>query len=423
MRLQHAGDLRGAERLYRESERIWRKNAEKSPNLALTLGHLGTLLRLKGDDAGAEKTLRDALEIAGHLPQSEQLAFCDSRAELATLLQRRGRLDEAEVLVREALRVRRLAPSQQYQTAKTLELLTAVLVSAGRIDEADQAFGEAIELYRPLFPADSPTAAYNNFAYGHWLRQQGRAEKAEPFLREAVRIYRGLENPPRDYYLGALDGMFQLLRWRDDALDEAIAVFHECMHNMALVLGRDHASLGPHFLGYAQLLGESDRPAEAIPLLIDGMRIYQKSKGDDWNAAPTLGLLARDIRRVALRAGRPEREYEAARAGMEALLNAEPDSRRNRLLRGMVEFRMGSYDQAIAEFGSSEDAATDSNYPVERLAFLSMARMRSGQSVAARESLARLQELASKHERQLDKEARALVAECESIVNGHQPQN
>jgi tetratricopeptide (TPR) repeat protein len=410
MRMQHAGDLAGAERLYRESERIWRKNGDKSPSLALTLGHLGALLRLKGDDAGAEAALREALQIASQLPATVQLAFCDSRAELATLLQRRGRLDEAESLVREALRIRRQTPSQQFQIAKTLELLTAVLVSAGRIDEADQAFGEAIELYRPLFPADSPTAAYNNFAYGHWLRQQGRAEKAEPFLREAVRIYRGLENPPRDYYLGALDGMFQLLRWRDDALDEAIAVFHECMHNMAQLVGHDHASLGPHFLGYAQLLGEKDRPADAIPLLIDGMRIYRKSRGADWNAAPTLGLLAQDIRRVVLRPGRSSAEYEAARDGVQALLNAEPESRRNHSLYGMVEFRMGSFDRAIAELGPTDDAANDADFAVERPAFLTMACLRSGNSAAARETLAHLRDRASTNEAPLDKALRALVA-------------
>src|SRR5262249_22969852 len=153
--------------------------------LALTLGHLGTLLRLKGDDAGGEAALRESLQIADSLPGTMQLAFCDGRTELATMLQRRGRLDEAETLVRQALQVRRqAAPSQQYRIAQTLELLTQILMSSNRIDEAEKSFGEAIALYRPLFPADSPSAAYFNFAYGHWLRQHGRNEKAEPFLRE-----------------------------------------------------------------------------------------------------------------------------------------------------------------------------------------------------------------------------------------------
>src|SRR5579872_7156182 len=74
-----------------------------------------------------------------------QLAFCTSRTELASLLQREGRLEEAEQLVRESLRIRRLQPkTQQFRTAQDLEELVSILVSAGRIDEADRAFAEAL---------------------------------------------------------------------------------------------------------------------------------------------------------------------------------------------------------------------------------------------------------------------------------------
>ena len=57
MRSQHTGDMASAERLLRESSRIWRMKGRNSPSLALTVGHLGTLLRMKGDDDGAEKAL------------------------------------------------------------------------------------------------------------------------------------------------------------------------------------------------------------------------------------------------------------------------------------------------------------------------------------------------------------------------------
>ena len=61
-------------------------------------------------------------------------AFCDGRSELATLLQRKGQFDEAAALVREALRIRRFQPqAQQYRIAQSLEQLTQILVSAGRI--------------------------------------------------------------------------------------------------------------------------------------------------------------------------------------------------------------------------------------------------------------------------------------------------
>jgi hypothetical protein len=89
----------------------------------------------------------------------------------------------------------------------------------------------------------------------------------------------------------------------------------------------------------------------------------------------------------------------------------------------MVEYRMGSDDKALAELEPLDDAQTDSEYSAERLAFLSMAQMRSGHVAAARETLARMRERAAKNERQLDKEVRALMAECESIVNERELKN
>src|SRR5262249_26789573 len=142
---QHAGDLPAAERLYREAERIWRNSKTSPAKLALTLGHLGALLRLKGDDAGGESALRESLQIADSLPDTMLLAYGEGGTEVAALLQRRGGRDGAETLVRQALQIRRqAAPSQQYRIAQTLELLTQIQMTANRVDEAEKSFGEAI---------------------------------------------------------------------------------------------------------------------------------------------------------------------------------------------------------------------------------------------------------------------------------------
>jgi hypothetical protein len=83
---------------------------------------------------------------------------------------------------------------------------------AGRDQDAEVAFDELMEVCKPLFPADSLSTAAHNVAYGTWLHQRGRLEKAEPYLREAARIYRNSPNPPREYYLAAVDRLFQIMR-------------------------------------------------------------------------------------------------------------------------------------------------------------------------------------------------------------------
>ncbi len=419
MRAQHTGDVAAAERLFRESSRIWRMYGAKTPSLALTQGHLGALLRLTGDDAGAETALRESLAIAAEFPDARQLAFCESRTELATILQRSGRLDEAGDLVRESLRIYRMQPKPpQFQVAKSLELLTEVLVSQNRSDEAEQALTEGISLFRGLVPPDSPTAAYYNFAMGHWLRQHGRLEKAEPYLRDAVRVYRRMENPPRDLFLGALDGLFQLVRQREESLDEALSVFHECMHHMARLVGPNDPTLGAQFLGYGLALGERNRAVDAVPLLVEGMRIYRATKGDDWNPATTIELLDRYVRRIVARPDRPASDYESALAGVQALQSDKLAKLKSRPLFGMVLYRLGRVDEALDELTAPIDAEVTANrdHLLQRLAFLSLAQHRAGSAVAAIQTLAEMRELRAAIDEQLGKDTLALIAEADRIA-------
>ncbi len=438
MRSQHTGDMASAERLFRESSRIWRMKGKNSPSLALTAGHLGSLLRIKGDDAGAEAALRESLQISATLPDSMQLPFCDTRTELATLLQRSGHHDEAESLVRDALRIERLQPKpRQFQVARDLELLTQILVSAGRNDEAEQTFGESITLFCSLVPANSPAAAHYNFAYGHWLRQHGRAEKAEPYYREAVRIYRGMKQPPRDFYLSSLDALFQLLRRREDALDEATAVFHECMRNMAQMLGPDHPSLGPHLVGYGHSLGERNRSAEAIPLLVEGLRIYRNAPRDTnaagaWDSGPTVQRLERSVRKIVVHAGASKSDYETALSGAEALAE-EPGAAVNAAsLRGMALYRLSRLDEAVSALSSVGDTQEENREPaVQRLACLAMAQQRLGHREPARNALAELRTLTATRtagtatktagRTTLGADTLALVGEAESLLAEEKP--
>jgi serine/threonine protein kinase len=423
MRSQHTGDLASAESLFRESSRIWRMYGEKTTSLALTLGHLGSLLRLKGDDEGAEAALRESLQISKKLPDPMQLPFCDTRNELASVLQRGGHLAEAEALVRESLRIYRLQPKlPEYSVARGLELLTQILVGAGRNDEAEQTLGESISLFCKLVPADSPAAANYNFIYGHWLRQQGRLEKAEPYLREAVHIYRNMKQPPRDYYLGALDGLFQLLNRREDAVEEATAVFHECMRNMAQMLGPDHPSLGAQMFGYAQSLGELNRSVEAIPLLIECLRICHKSPEDsnvgDLSSAIVAKRLDRSVRRIVLRPGGSKADYETALAGAVALVQDQGSTGGAGSLRGMALLRLHRFEEAAADLTEVDQSAADTpEYTVQRLACLAIAQCQSGHPAAARETMAELRKRVSEQGQALGAETRTLVGETETLLN------
>ncbi|MBS0263583.1 MAG: tetratricopeptide repeat protein [Planctomycetes bacterium] len=422
LRAQRTGDLVTAERLFRESARIWWLHGDNSPNLALTLGHLGGVLRMTGDDSEAESVLRESLTITSKLPDSRQLAFCETRSDLAAILERTGRLDEARTLLQEAVRILRLQPRQQpFLLARTLEKLSLVLTRMNSTDEAEQVMTEVVQLSLQTVPEQSQSAAYYNFALGHWLRQNGRLEKAEPYFRNAWKIYREMKDPPREYYLYTVDALFQLVVKRDDAFDEALLLFHECMHNMARLVGTDHISLGAHFVGYGTILADKNHDVEAVSLLVEGLRIYRASKGE--KSAPVLSLdrLERLVRRIASRPGRPRSDYETALSGAEALCREDPESVSHRCLLGIVQYRLGKHDLALAELtrpiGSDEATTAVNRDPaLQRLAYLTLAQFDSGAVADARVTLTQLRDRRETSGDKLGAETLAVIAEAEQRV-------
>jgi serine/threonine protein kinase len=109
------------------------------PFTGLLLGKVALLLRQTGDLVGAEKAIREALDIGRHSPARWHPVMIDPLNQLADHVQARGDLEEAEELYREALAIaefRREKYPRLYQ--QTLAKLTALLRRQGRHPEADE---------------------------------------------------------------------------------------------------------------------------------------------------------------------------------------------------------------------------------------------------------------------------------------------
>ncbi|MBI3866151.1 MAG: tetratricopeptide repeat protein, partial [Planctomycetia bacterium] len=205
------------------------------------------------------------------------------------------------------------------------------------------------------------------------------------------------------------------------SLNEALALFHECMQSLERMVGRDHPSLGAHFLGYGQSLGERDRAVEAVPLLVEGLRIYRTSKGDDWNPAPVVEMLDRYVRRIVARGDGKPADYTTALAGVESLSGDKPATSAVRHLHGMVLYRLGRIDEALAELNApSEGGEPKRDSVLQRLAFAALAQQKLGNADAARQSLSQLREQLAGNDEKPGKDAAALISEAEAAVAGAQ---
>jgi tetratricopeptide (TPR) repeat protein len=102
---------------------------------------------------------------------------------IAMLLQDKGRLNEAESMLREALQLfeESVGPDHQY-VGSALTELGAVLAEKGLPQDAEPMLLRAVEIRTQDYPATHPLVAATNTVYGHALARLGRYDDAEPLL-------------------------------------------------------------------------------------------------------------------------------------------------------------------------------------------------------------------------------------------------
>jgi tetratricopeptide (TPR) repeat protein len=149
------------------------------------------MLLRSGDSAAAESEMRRALDLHRRAVNGrEPVTAARWQANLAEVLLRRGKLDEAEVLCREALRIgRQHFPTDQYPTGHASVVLATItlgeiLIARGRPDEAEPLLRECLVFADRNVP-DYPRAGIVRRALGLALVRQKRFAEAEPMLLDA----------------------------------------------------------------------------------------------------------------------------------------------------------------------------------------------------------------------------------------------
>ncbi len=224
LRLQQAGDLAGAERLYREL--LLRRPGEPD-----VLHLLGLVQHQKGDSAAGLPLIAQALEarpdstayrrnqasILARLGRLEEAAEAyqallaltpddaEAQAALAGVCRHLSRWDEAAAHYRRALELRPEVASWQ-------SALGDVLHTRGDLEAAAAAYRGAIALDPDFGIAES--------GLGNVLREQGRTEEALDHCRRAVEL-------APDYPLGHSDLGFCLQEL--GRIDEALAAYRKAV--------------------------------------------------------------------------------------------------------------------------------------------------------------------------------------------------
>jgi eukaryotic-like serine/threonine-protein kinase len=274
---------------------IFQDLARLRPEEGWHLTCLSVALRSRGRNQEAEVALDEAiaaLRAAIALrPESAQFHF-----GLGVALYRQGKLDEATTEYHEALRLKPDLVTAHYNLGNTLR-------DQGKLEEAIKAFREALRLNPDFVPA--------HYNLGLVLRGPGKLEEAINEFREALRLEPDL--PEAHYNLG--------LALQDQAkVDEAIEEYREALrlephfpgaHNAlgnalrdrgkrdeAIREYREALRLKPDIAGYHSNLGNALRDQGKLDEAIKEYRKALRLEPDYPEAHNNLGLALHDRRKV-----------------------------------------------------------------------------------------------------------------------------
>lgn len=167
---------------------LWRRRKRPAPRREPSWEDhtaAGSQAMAAGDLEAAERCFRVALEAArGQGAGASAIAAC--RNNLGAVLRTRGRLEEAEGELLEALRLREAhSGSDSQRVAQTLTNLGDVWARMGKAGEAERAFRRAIEIRRSKLDTARREVAHLLGYLGDLCEKEGRDEDASRAWGEA----------------------------------------------------------------------------------------------------------------------------------------------------------------------------------------------------------------------------------------------
>lgn len=169
---------------------------------AVTLSNLGALLIREGKYAQAEPFVVEGLELRRKILGNAHLGTAMAIYRLSDLRYKQGRYDEAEKAAQESIDVFRRAlpvPQDNGLFSNPVLEMGMILDKAGRIRDAEHYLRQALDIRTRTLPKGNIGIGAAEEALGHCLAQQKHYAQAEPFLLDSFQILRSttLPNDPR----------------------------------------------------------------------------------------------------------------------------------------------------------------------------------------------------------------------------------
>ena len=275
-----------------------REPGAEHEDVARSVHNLAVFLTFrKGDHAGTEPLLREALALCRRLEGDESEHVARFSNLLAFCLKD---IDEAEQLLRKALDMRRKLLGEAHPTtAESMHNLAGLLSDRGDHAAAEALYTETIAITRKAF-GESRAVAAGLSNLGRLYRKQCDYIGAEPLFREALEIRRRLLGDEDSEVVDAVNDLADLLKHKaelfqtNDDYAAAEALYREALETRRELLGQEHLDVATSLHDLATFLCAKRDYAAAEPLHWQALEMRRRLLGDDdLDVAQSLSDLAK----------------------------------------------------------------------------------------------------------------------------------
>lgn len=277
-------DLDGAERLLGRALEVRRSALPESGELAETLTYYGWTKFKRGDLAGAESALREALLIQRGLPAPDEARRIETLIGLFSLLSRRGDYAGAAAFMPDIYAVQSgLAALAGPEVAAKAAALNgqAMRLMLGRFDSGDakKFIQDSLEMIRQIGGPDHPYLAYFlNLSAQAW-RFMGDDAVAEGMLREALAIQeKRLCADHPDIAMTLCNLGLVLLDTGGEA--EAEPMLRRSLEMRVRLFGEEHPDTAESRYALGLLLSDMGRQEEGLAMLRSALETRRRLLGD-----------------------------------------------------------------------------------------------------------------------------------------------
>jgi tetratricopeptide (TPR) repeat protein len=280
--LHEQGDLKLAENYTEQALDHVMRGGVDSRRLAGFLSNRGNNLADAGDLEAAEVLLRQALAMKARLFGQDELELDRIRHSLASVLNKRGKFEEAEELFLKNLSVREKYHGRQSAEVAWVLNNLVLLLEIRNPKAAEAAARESLEIRRNLgWEPLQLAVSQNNLAAV--LRYQGRYEESEALYREVLTVLeaeQGEKHRTVGFVLVGLSSTLLGLERPQEAEElarRALDIFHYNFDSNHWRIAAAESTLG------ASLLAQG-RVEEAEPLLRRSLRVLEEVRGPEASA-------------------------------------------------------------------------------------------------------------------------------------------